>query len=368
MRILFGSTPAAGHLLPLLPLADSATRAGHDVAFLTAGSMAGFLSARTLLAAGPDFGELVAENARRAAGDPTNFGDAAAALFAGTRVDLTWEDALEHALKYEPDLIVGEWVDFVTPLLAAKLGVPWVAHSIGGPLPVEFADAMRQRAEQQHDRLSLAPRERLALVDPFPDSLRLPTDTAPEPDRVRIRPGGVAITLVGRPSLPVPPRPPGTARALLTMGTTVDDAALLSTLALAVAETGVDVLVTSEPERLEAHERVHAIGFTPLDELLPEIDVVIGSAGSGTLLTSLAAGVPSVLFPVLADQPLNAARAAHRGAAEVLADPAEAGATVGRVLGNPVYRQAANEVAAEIEILDAPEKVLAELLSRSGRL
>ncbi|WP_216898371.1 glycosyltransferase [Nocardia alni] len=328
--------------------------------------MEGFLGARTLLAAGPDLGELLAENARRASGDPTNFGEASAALFAGTRVDLTWEDALKQALEFEPDLIVGEWVDFVTPLLAAKFGVPWVAHSIGGPLPVEFVGAMRRRAEQQHGRLSVVPRERLALVDPFPDSLRLSTDTAPEADRVMIRPGGVAVSFAGRPSLPVPSRPAGTARVLLTMGTTVDDAALLSTLARAVAETGVDVLVTSEPERLEAHERVHAIGFTPLDELLPEVDVVIGSAGSGTLLASLAAGVPSVLFPVLADQPLNAARASHRGVAEVLADPAEAGAAVGRVLGDPAYRRAAKEVAAEIATLPAPEKVLAELLSLGG--
>jgi UDP:flavonoid glycosyltransferase YjiC (YdhE family) len=36
MRILFSTTPALGHLLPLLPLARAARGHGHDVAVLTA--------------------------------------------------------------------------------------------------------------------------------------------------------------------------------------------------------------------------------------------------------------------------------------------------------------------------------------------
>jgi UDP:flavonoid glycosyltransferase YjiC (YdhE family) len=42
MRILFSATPAAGHVLPLVPLADAAGDAGHDVAFLTGPDMAGY--------------------------------------------------------------------------------------------------------------------------------------------------------------------------------------------------------------------------------------------------------------------------------------------------------------------------------------
>ena len=63
MRILFGATPAPGHLLPLFPLAE---------------------------------------------------------LFAVARVDLTWDEALSAARVFEPDLLVGEWVDFVTPLLGGR--------------------------------------------------------------------------------------------------------------------------------------------------------------------------------------------------------------------------------------------------------
>ena len=53
MRMLFSSVTAAGHLLPLVPLADAAADAGHGVAFLAGADMAGYLGSRALLPAGP---------------------------------------------------------------------------------------------------------------------------------------------------------------------------------------------------------------------------------------------------------------------------------------------------------------------------
>lgn len=356
MKILFGATPVPGHLLPLLPLADAAADAGHDVAFLTAASMAPFLSGRQLLAAGPDFDRIVAVNERRV-GDARNFGIAAAELFAGTRVDLTWEDALQQARHHQPDLLVGEWVDFVTPLLAARLDVPWAAHSIGGPLPMEFADALHERANWQHAFRFLKPRDRIALLDPFPDSLRLPEDTPPESDRITIRPGRVTEPA----ARPIPQRPASMPRALVTLGTSVGDPELMAAIAQSVADAGFDVLATTSPERLRTGPRMHAVGFTSLPELLADVDVVIGAAGAGTLLATLAAGVPTVLFPVLADQPLNAARAVRRGVAVTIREPNQAGPAAGRILGDPKYRRAAGAMATEMAAMNSAEQALAEL-------
>jgi UDP:flavonoid glycosyltransferase YjiC (YdhE family) len=56
---------------------------------------------------------------------------------------------------------------------------------------------------------------------------------------------------------------------------------------------------------------VHEIGFVPLARLLPEVDAVIGAGGSGTVQATLAAGLPMVLRPVLADQPWTAQRVAR---------------------------------------------------------
>jgi UDP:flavonoid glycosyltransferase YjiC (YdhE family) len=365
MKILFGATPAPGHVLPLLPLADAAIDAGHDVAFLTAASMAPFLGGRRLLAAGPAFDQLILENLRRV-GPARTIGPEAAELLAGTRVDLTWDDALLQGQRHKPGLIVGEWLDFVTPLLAARLEVPWAAHAICGPLPTGFADAARERADSQHAFRVVEPRDRFALLDPFPDSLRRPAGPAPESDRIPIRPGGIAVEVAGQPSRPVPPRPTGVPRALVTMGTSVGDSALVADLARSLAEAGFDVLVTASPEHVRTGPGVHAIGFTALPELLADVDVVIGAAGTGTLLATLAAGVPSVLFPVLADQPLNAVRAVHRGVARTVDDANEAGTAARHVLENPAYRQAAREVAKETAAMNSPELALAlaELLAR----
>lgn len=43
MRILFGSWPAYGHLLPMVPLIRAAQRAGHDVLVSSGSDMAGLI-------------------------------------------------------------------------------------------------------------------------------------------------------------------------------------------------------------------------------------------------------------------------------------------------------------------------------------
>src|SRR5215207_3582692 len=43
MRVLFGSWPAYGHLLPMLPLIRAAQRAGHEVVVSSGADLAGLL-------------------------------------------------------------------------------------------------------------------------------------------------------------------------------------------------------------------------------------------------------------------------------------------------------------------------------------
>ena len=111
---------------------------------------------------------------------------------------------------------------------------------------------------------------------------------------------------------------------------------------------------------------MHEIGFVPLARLLPEVDAVIGAGGSGTVQATLAAGLPMVLRPVLADQPWTAQRVARAGAGLVIDDPAEAGPAVRTVLTDPRYRAAAQEAAAAIRSMPAPEAALGDLLARAA--
>jgi UDP:flavonoid glycosyltransferase YjiC (YdhE family) len=72
MRILFSTTPALGHVLPLLPLARALSRRGHTVGFVTAAAMRSPIEDEGFepLAAGPTLEVLFAEVARRTGTDP----------------------------------------------------------------------------------------------------------------------------------------------------------------------------------------------------------------------------------------------------------------------------------------------------------
>lgn len=65
MRILFSGNPLAGHLLPLMPLADAGRAAGHETALLTSGDVASLVAPVRVLQAGAPFEEMVEETVRR---------------------------------------------------------------------------------------------------------------------------------------------------------------------------------------------------------------------------------------------------------------------------------------------------------------
>ena len=63
---------------------------------------------------------------------------------------------------------------------------------------------------------------------------------------------------------------------------------------------------------------VHVRRFIPQSLVLPHCDLVVSHAGSGSVIGALTHGLPMVLLPMGADQPLNAARAEALGVAQVL--------------------------------------------------
>ncbi len=153
---------------------------------------------------------------------------------------------------------------------------------------------------------------------------------------------------------------------LITGGTSVREPDLLGGLAASVAKEGFEVVVTVTPGMLPGSAGVHEIGFVPLARLLPELDTVVCTGGMGTVQAALAAGVPMVLRPVLADQPWNAERVARAGAGLVIEDAAEAGVAVRAVLTEPRYRAAAQAAAAAIRSMPTPAAALASLLVKAG--
>ena len=107
---------------------------------------------------------------------------------------------------------------------------------------------------------------------------------------------------------------------------------------------------------------IHLAQYIPQALLLPHCAMVISHAGSGSLMGALAQGLPSVLLPMGADQPLNAARSAALGFALALdaltASPEQIREAVLRVLSEASFREAAETMRDEIAALPPFEEAL----------
>lgn len=373
MRVLFSSVPVPGHLLPLVPLAQAAAEAGHTTAMITHGDLAPLVAPLRVLPVGPTVREAFEEAARRVGPTSGGIDDVTVELFAGVRVELTAEAALRRGEAFAPDVLVCERTDHVGPLVAASLGVPWVVVELTGPLPAWLVPAMERRAGVELAARGLRRTAPAATVDPYPSVLLLEGERADE-DRVQVRPtphGGLRTDEV----TPPPGRRP---RALVTLGSTVITPGVTEALASSVSVAGFDVTVTvprwdgvAGPGEIGTIDRppgagtVVPVGFTPLAALLPGVDLVVTAGGTGTVLGTLAAGLPVVVVPHVADQWLNADRVAAAGVGERVDEPAAAGAAARRVVDGPGPRRAARRMARSIASMPSPSWALEQALERA---
>ncbi|WP_329789292.1 nucleotide disphospho-sugar-binding domain-containing protein [Lentzea sp. DG1S-22] len=331
---------------------------------LTAAGMAPVIGAQGLghLPAGPLPDVLFAEVARRTGADPAGAPTpgSVAEFFAGTRIDLTADEALAAAEDFGPDLVVAELCDFVGPLVAAAAGVPVATLAFGPPLPPVFTDTMEAMARTWHEARALPWEPRKWLLDTWPSSMRADGWQQPEgwlalrPEAFR-EPGAVPATS------PVSGRP----RVLVTFGTWFGEPAKLSPLLRSLSALDADVVVTlglaAKPEDFDVdHERITFVGFTPMEDLLDGVDVVVTHGGAGTTSAALLKGVPLVVLPQGADQFFQAERVAAARVGVAL-DPASQTpegvvAAVRTVLGDGSIRENVTTVAKEISAMpDAPE-------------
>ena len=370
MKILFSSTPAFGHLIPMLPLAAAARQGGHQVAVATDASLAPVLGDLPLLQVGPDILALLAETKRRTGIDPLDPDNPpvpSAEFFGAVRPDLSLDEALRTARDFRPDLIVGDVVHYVSPLLAAALEVPWVSHGLTLALPDALTREMDDLAAERFVRAGLQRPARLAFIDPWPDALGSEGGTAPA-DRLPIRPAAHQPKGVGWAGATFADAKTG-ATVLVTLGTTVSDANLVQTILGSLDGLDVNVLVTTAPGGdADAVERgrswVRSVGFVPLGLLLDEVDLVVSASGAGTVLGALSRGLPLVLLPMVTDQPAIAERVAAAAAGVIVGAAADVGPAVARVLGSTAIREAAAAVGRNIAAMPSPTEVVAALQER----
>jgi MGT family glycosyltransferase len=165
--------------------------------------------------------------------------------------------------------------------------------------------------------------------------------------------------------------PPGDAPLVLVglSSTYMDQPAVLRRIAAALGELPVRGLITLGPS-LEpgvlgpVPANVTVVPSAPHAEVLRHAAAVVTHAGHGTIIKSMAAGVPVVALPMGRDQPDNAVRAAAAGAGVVLKPKAKVAAiraAVSDILATPSYATAARRLATAIAAESTHDRALAEL-------
>lgn len=371
MRVLFFGCPGYGHVVPQLPLARAMRDRGDQVAFVAAASLGLLFEGEELthLAVGPEVPELVAELKRTAGVDilaaPPSV-EVEAEIFAGARIELGYEDSLAAAREFKPDLIVVDVMDYVGRIVASALDVPYAVIALGPAVRPESQAAAEARSAASHAARSLTPRKARWYLDTCPPALQFDDFQAPAA-RLALRPeaysGGAAAVPAADGSRVRP-------RVLVNFGTLFVIPEVITPIVRALLARDLDIRVTLGPMRTAEEfdvdsDRVEFVGFSPLARLLADVDAVVTVGGAGTILGALAYGLPLVLTPLAADQPLHAGRAAAAGAGIVFPvgefKPEGVADAVASVLDGPDYQDAAQRVAAEIKAMASPAEVAARL-------
>ena len=172
-------------------------------------------------------------------------------------------------------------------------------------------------------------------------------------------------------------RPPPRPRVGVTLGTVVPLLAGTSSLAVIIeALGGMDVEVVLAAGRADLTglgtlpDNVRSVGYLALSAFLPHCSLLVHHGGSGTTAAPLFYGVPQLVLPSFADNPMSAQRVVDRGAGlshdPTTLDTATAGALVSRLLTEPRFAAAAADVQAEIATQPSPAAVLERALRAVG--
>jgi len=297
--------------------------------------------------------------------------------FAGRTARERSAAVLELCGSWRPDVLVCDEMDFGALVAADRAGVPYASVVCIGSGSFVWPELVAQPLNDlraQHglpEDPKLAMLSRYLVLSPFPTSFRDPANPLP-PTGHAIRP----VPADGR-AHDVAPRwlaELGRPLVYFTLGTifNLESGDLFERVLAGLSELPASIVATVgrevEPETLgpqPANVRVEQ--YVPQSLLLPHCDLVVSHAGSGSVVGALAHGLPMVLLPIGADQPLNAARCVALDVARVLdpfrATSADVASAAEKTLADVSYRRNAQLVQEEIATLPGPEHAL-RLLER----
>jgi len=366
-----------GHFRPLVPLAKALIARGHEIRVACAKSFvpeverAGFVG----IPAGYDF--LVGE-ASKAFPEMPPAGPLRMPWMIPFWCRMTataMVPDLEAIVEaFRPDLFVREYLEYGASFLGEKLGIP---HVVAGPVWFRGEASVEESLKGACEDLGLPASEAMAI--PFrhvvyaamppewvadgevvPKTTRFVRPETADDGKARNVPRWISELPEGRPVVHVTL---GTTEANRTPG-------LYRVLVDALRGEPYEVVVSmgrdfEQDETGEPAANVRVERYVDHGTLLPRCTVVVSNGGYGTLMASLAHGLPSVIVPIQADQPRNASQAAHLGFAEVVSRPSwnvdAIRAAVRRVIDTPHYAERARNVMRSMAALPTVEHSIPEM-------
>ncbi|HWE89853.1 MAG TPA: nucleotide disphospho-sugar-binding domain-containing protein [Pseudonocardiaceae bacterium] len=369
VRILFVASPGIGHIFPTVSTAWALRAAGHDVLLATGGhhetaAHAGLPVVDT--APGVDFPQVFrgffAEHGQPGVGGRSD--GSVTKLFAQVSGKFV-EHTVELARNWHPDLVIATLLQGAGPLAAAVSGVPWVLHGIGIVGSPELSQALAADMTGEYQRFGVEYEPPAAFLDVSPPSMRAAdaADSAGWSMRYVPYNGGAVLE-------PWLLRPRSRARIAVTLGSVVPamgGIASLRTFVAAAGEVAADFVLAlggndiSELGELPAN--VRPVDWIPLGSLLRACDAVIHHGGAGTTFTALDAGLPQLVLPHFADQPMNAEAVARAGVGAIVKPEELDVDRLAGLLTDDGTISAAKRVAAEIASQPTPSELVPKITS-----
>jgi MGT family glycosyltransferase len=371
-RVLLSSTPELSHLAPQLPLARELQTRGHDV----------------LIACSRQLGDQARRNGLRSVAcgldldpDRLNFSAlgldipadltpetssqwAVRALFAETFAPPMARELRRIAEEFRPDVMIRDRSEYASWAVSHALRVPGLTLTFG-LLPDRALDANARDALNElrrHQGLGSDP----ALGTLYDAPVLVPAPAAYANSGIAVLPSVHFVQPMLHDASGEEKLPPwvsglgGRPVVYVTMGNIFNRAGRFKPVIEALADEPVEVIVTVgrslDPTSLGSHsDNVHIERYIPQSLLLDRVDAIVCHGGFNTVMGALRAGVPLVIAPSGADQPIHASRCRALGAAVVVGttplDPTEIRAAVRAALGNAAIRKAARAIAADIAAL-----------------
>jgi Erythromycin biosynthesis protein CIII-like, C-terminal domain/Erythromycin biosynthesis protein CIII-like, N-terminal domain len=405
MRVMFTSSQWAAHYYPMAPLGWALSAAGHDVRVTCAPSFAPVVTGSGLtavpVAADMDLIRMARYGACFGFGHPPGGGgipllhpETGKEMPPGATLDAKeakakWvlpqfgalrqgiDGVVAWARGWRPDLVVSDLACCEGVVAARALGIPALWNLWGPVGPVESEpglDFFRDFLPGEFARQGMPTDGPVAAgaIDPCPEVM------SPRAGGVRLRvrcvpyngPAAVPGWLSDRPRR---------RRVCVTWGTSITPifgrrSFLVPAILRALADEDVEVVAavdTTNRELLgELPPNVRFAGRVPLGPLLATCSAIIHSGGAGSVMTSLAAGVPQLSLTFAPEQDAEGRRLAATGAGRHLLGR-ESGmddirSAIGAILHEPSYRATAGRLRAENLARPAPQALVPLLDELAG--